>query len=84
MKNLINNNLKKYRTWNGLTQRELAGELRISVQQLMGIEKHRYPKYQIRARICKYFNVSQDQMFYKVEKEDSMQSHVLYNATASI
>jgi len=61
----ILNNLQKYRVWKNLTQEELSQQLKISVNQLRQIEiDKKYPKYQIRARICKFFNVSQDQMFY--------------------
>lgn len=61
----ILNNLQKYRVWKNLTQEELSRQLKISVNQLRQIEiDNKYPKYQIRARICKFFNVSQDQMFY--------------------
>jgi DNA-binding XRE family transcriptional regulator len=46
----------------------LANDLKISVNQLRLIEWHnKYPKYQIRSRLCKYFDVSQDQMFYYSE-----------------
>lgn len=61
----IMNNLRKYRIWKNITQEELAEELKISVNQLRLIECHsKYPKYQIRSRLCGYFNVSQDQMFF--------------------
>lgn len=61
----INNNLQKYRVWKQLTQLELSKLLKISVNQIRQIEiDKKYPKYQIRARICKFFNVSQNQMFY--------------------
>jgi DNA-binding XRE family transcriptional regulator len=61
----IRNNLRKYRVWKNITQEELAVELKISVNQLRLIECHnKYPKYQIRSRLCKYFDVSQDQMFF--------------------
>lgn len=61
----IKNNLKKYRTWKNLTRKELAKELNISDMTIVLIENHnRYPRYPIRAKICKYFEVSFDQMFY--------------------
>lgn len=61
----IKNNLSKYRAWKDITQNELAANLRISSHQLRMIELNRkYPKYQTRAKICKFFNVSQNQMFY--------------------
>jgi DNA-binding XRE family transcriptional regulator len=64
-KQIIKNNLKKYRTWKGLKQVDLAKELNLSVSQIRYIEnKNKYPKYQVRRKICEYFGVSQDQMFY--------------------
>lgn len=67
---LIRNNLKKYRTWKRLTRKQLALELNISANQLLFIENYsKYPKYQVRAKLCKYFDVSQDQMFYYDKKE---------------
>lgn len=61
----IKNNLSKYRIWKNITQEELSKKLKISTTELRNIEvDYKYPKYQTRAKICKYFNVSQDQMFY--------------------
>jgi transcriptional regulator with XRE-family HTH domain len=64
-KQIIKNNLKKYRTWKNLRQKDLAKELKLSISQIRYIEnKNNYPKYQVRSKICEYFGVSQDQMFY--------------------
>lgn len=61
----IKNNLRKYRVWKDITQNELAAELKISPHQLRMIELNRkYTKYQVRVKICSYFDVSQEQMFY--------------------
>ncbi|MEN8907121.1 MAG: helix-turn-helix transcriptional regulator [Clostridiales bacterium] len=66
----IKNNLRKYRIWKNITQEDLARDLKISVNQLRLIECHnKYPKYQIRSRLCKYFDVSQDQMFFYSKEE---------------
>jgi DNA-binding XRE family transcriptional regulator len=75
MKEIIKNNLSKYRIFLGLTQEQLAKELKISTNSVRNIEvKHHYPKYQIRSKICKYFNVSPNQMFFHpnftIEKEN--------------
>ena len=62
---ILKNNLGKYRVWKNITQENLAIELKMSVSAIRNIEIYNhYPKYQVRAKICKYFNVSQDQMFY--------------------
>ncbi len=67
---MIKNNLLKYRKYYDITQENLSNQLKISVQLIRKIEaKHYYPKYQIRAKICKYFNISLEQMFY-IESED--------------
>lgn len=70
-KPVIKNNLLKYRVWKNLTQEDLAEDLNISVNNLRMIEiYHKYPRYQLRAKLCKYFNVSQDQMFYYGKEEN--------------
>ena len=64
----IKNNLKKYRTWKNKTQQQLADELNIAVMTVRLIENDdRYPRHPIRSKICDYFGVSQEQMFYKLE-----------------
>lgn len=65
--NNIKNNLRKYRVWKTLTQEQLAMELGVSLAQIRLIENEfHYPKYQTRAKICNFFNINQNQMFYKV------------------
>lgn len=62
---IIKNNLKKMRQWKFATQQELAEELNISTSLLRRIEtEDHYPKYQVRSRLCEYFGVSPEQMFY--------------------
>jgi DNA-binding XRE family transcriptional regulator len=64
--NDILNNLQKYRVWKNITQDQLCKILKISLSNLREIEVYnKYPKYQVRQRICNYFNVSQNQMFYR-------------------
>ena len=68
-KQIIKNNLKKYRIWKGLRQVDLAKELNLSIAQIRYIEnKNKYQRYQVRHKICEYFGVNQDQMFY-IEKQ---------------
>jgi len=67
-KKAIKNNLRKYRIWKNITQSQLAIELSVSIAQVRDIEiKNKYPKYQVRSRMCKYFEISQGQMFYEEE-----------------
>jgi DNA-binding XRE family transcriptional regulator len=64
----VKNNLRKYRIWKNITQEDLASDLKISISQVRLIECHsKYPKYQIRSRMCVYFGVSMRQMFYVEE-----------------
>ena len=70
-KQIIKNNLQKYRIWKRLRQADLAKELNLSINQIRYIENNKYPKYpkyQVRHKICEYFGVNQDQMFY-IEKQ---------------
>ena len=61
----IKNNLQKYRNWKNINQKDLAKVLGISVNQLRKIEIYNeYPEYQVRYKMCKYFDINQDQMFY--------------------
>lgn len=65
METIVFNNLRKYRTWKNITQKDLAKEIKISENQLRLIEcENKYPKYHVRSRLCEYFGVSQSQMFY--------------------
>lgn len=67
---MIKNNLSKYRIFKGLTQQGLSKELNISCQLMRKIEtENHYPKYQIRTKILKFFNLSFEQMFFE-EKEN--------------
>lgn len=61
---VIKNNVRKYRYWKNIRQVDMAKEFKISIAYYRKIEAGYYQKYQVRARICKYFNVSMDQMFY--------------------
>lgn len=65
---MIKNKVRKYRIWKNITQEGVAKDLKISINQLRLIEiKFKYPKYQVRQKICEYFGVTQDQMFF-IEK----------------
>lgn len=65
---IIKNNLKKYRQWKFITQQDLANEIKVSLTLIRRIETENHcPKYQIRERLCKYFGIRQEQMFYKSE-----------------
>jgi DNA-binding XRE family transcriptional regulator len=66
METIIKNNVGKYRVYHNMTQKELAEALKISCALLRKIEvNNHYPKYVVRAKILKFFNVSENQIFYK-------------------
>ena len=66
----LKNNVQKYRVWKNLQQKELAKEVNISVSEIRLIEKHivKRPRLDLRLRICEFFGVSHDQMFYEDEE----------------
>jgi DNA-binding XRE family transcriptional regulator len=58
------NNLQKYRVWKNMTQKQLSEMCNVSQPMIYKIEKENYlPNYIIRQKICKFFNVTQKQMF---------------------
>jgi DNA-binding XRE family transcriptional regulator len=66
----IRNNLQKYRLFKNLTQEELKEKTKISINMIRRIEKRSYyPNYIIRSKICEFFEINQDQMFYKELEE---------------
>jgi DNA-binding XRE family transcriptional regulator len=67
----LKNNVQKYRVWKNLQQKELAKEVNISVSEIRMIEKHivKRPRLDLRLRICEFFGVSHDQMFYEDNEE---------------
>lgn len=61
----LKNNVQKYRVWKNLLQKELAEAVSISVSELRLIEKNSVcPRLQSRLRLCEFFGVSHDQLFY--------------------
>jgi DNA-binding XRE family transcriptional regulator len=67
----MNNNLKKYRVWKGLTRKELSIILKVSNSLLVIIENDGWlPKCPIRKRICDFFDVSPTQMFPENKEVD--------------
>lgn len=62
------NNVQKYRVWRNLLQRELAEEINISKSQLRNIELNKcQPGAKFITRLCDFFGVSFNQLFYKEE-----------------
>jgi DNA-binding XRE family transcriptional regulator len=65
-KQIIRNNVQKYRVWKSLKQKDLADAVNISISELRLIEKNKvYPRNQFREKLCEYFGVTYDQMFYE-------------------
>lgn len=56
---LVNENIKKLRQNNNLTQEEFAEKIGISIQGLSNIERNRYqPNSETIDKICKVFNLT--------------------------
>jgi DNA-binding XRE family transcriptional regulator len=69
-KKALKNNVQKYRVWKNLLQKELAEKVGISVSELRLIEKNAVcPRLQHRIKLCEYFGVSHDQMFYNEQQQ---------------
>ena len=65
VKNPLKNNVQKYRAWKGITQKDFAKEISASVSEIRLIEKNKVcPRPGLRFKICDYFNVQHNQMFY--------------------
>ncbi len=69
------NNMQKYRVWKGLLQKDIATDMNISISEIRLIERNEVcPSKKNRIKICDYFGVSFEQMFYldkdEVENED--------------
>jgi len=59
------NNVQKYRVWKGIAQKELAENVGYSVSEIRLVEKNEVtPRLMLRLKICEFFGVSHDQMFY--------------------
>ena len=64
----LDNNLQKYRVWKNLSQKELAEDVEASISEIRLIEKNLVtPRLMLRLRICEFFGVSHNQMFYPKE-----------------
>lgn len=64
MNEKIYNNIRDYRKKAGLTQEELADEMRVSRQTINSIELGRYiPSLPLALRIARFFRCSTDKMF---------------------
>ena len=64
VKKSVKNNVRKYRVWKGLLQKDLAKSIGISVSQIRLIESNKAtPRLQTRLKICSLFNVSYNQMW---------------------
>jgi len=63
----LKNNVQKYRVWKNIQQKDLAKKVNISISTLALIERHhiKRPRLDLRLRICEFFGVSHDQMFFE-------------------
>lgn len=64
------NNLQKYRVWKGLLQTDLAKATDISISEIRLIERNAVcPNPRTMKKLCDYFDVNFDQMFYIEEAQ---------------
>ena len=62
---MIKNNLSKHIFKKDITHNELSLKTGISTTTIRKmLHENKYPKYQIRAKLCKFFNITQDKMFF--------------------
>jgi DNA-binding XRE family transcriptional regulator len=66
VKKNLKNNVQKYRVWRGLLQKDLADAIGISISEMRLIERNKVtPKPENQEKLCEFFEVSYDQMFYR-------------------
>ena len=66
IKRNMKNNVQKYRVWKNILQKDLANEVKCSATEIRLIEGNKVtPGGELRKRICEYFGVSHNQMFYE-------------------
>ncbi len=68
MGKLVENQIKKYRTQFGLTQKDLAEMAGVSRQSIISIESGKYvPSLPLALKFAKIFNCATDELFQLVE-----------------
>ncbi|AEP00144.1 MAG: helix-turn-helix transcriptional regulator [Heyndrickxia faecalis] len=69
---MVKNNIKLLRKEIGITQEQLAKELKITRQTVITIENHRYnPSLELALKIAKFFGKNVEEIFFLEEGEDS-------------
>ena len=64
MEEKIANRIREFRKKSNLTQEDLAGEMNVSRQTIISIEKGKYvPSLQLALRISRFFGCPTDEMF---------------------
>ncbi len=64
MEEKVANRIREFRKKAGLTQEDLAKEMKVSRQTIISIEKGKYiPSLQLALKISGYFGCSTDEMF---------------------
>jgi putative transcriptional regulator len=70
MDKLVQNQIKKYRTQSGLTQKDLAEMAGVSRQSIISIEQGRYtPSLPLALKFAQIFNCNTDELFQLVEDD---------------
>ncbi|MEJ9151745.1 helix-turn-helix transcriptional regulator [Bacillus smithii] len=69
---MVRNNIKLLRNEAGITQEQLAKELKITRQTVIAIENHRYnPSLELALKIAKFFNKQVEDIFFLEEDKSS-------------
>lgn len=69
MEEKVANRIREFRKGSNMTQEDLAGEMGVSRQTIISIEKGKYvPSLQLALRIAGYFECPTDEMFV-IEEE---------------
>ena len=65
MEERVKNRVREFRKGASLTQEDLAGEMKVSRQTIISIERGKYvPSLPLALRIARYFDRQADEMFY--------------------
>jgi len=62
---ILKNNLKEVRQKKGLTQEEIAANVRVSRQTIISIERYRYkPTLEVALKLAHKLNIKIEKLFY--------------------
>lgn len=66
----VNNRIKYFREIKGITQNQMALDLKVSRQTIVAIEKRKYnPSLELAMKLTKYLSISMDKLFWLEDDE---------------